>query len=366
MKLTVYKLGIVFLLIPLLSFSNNIKGKYKKTKKVSKTFEANRNTVLNIQNKYGNIDITTWNENRIVIDVTITVSGNDEEQVEDKLEKIRIKFDENGNQVSATTHTGKTKSKSWFSSSWFSWSTSSNLNYQIDYTVKMPIENNLNVFNDYGSIVLNELNGEANINCDYGKIIIGDLNNTHNVINIDYTNHSSIDFINKGTINADFSKFSLEKANEITLNADYTTSHFEEIKNLDFNCDFGKMTLGKVHTMSGYTDYTTVNIEEVTQNIDLNTSFGSLKIQSLNEGFIKADITASYTSIKIGIDPKASCQIKSDLSFGKLSYEGDLFNFNRKKIKSTSKSYSGYFNSENSDAILKTNSEFGSVKLFQN
>lgn len=365
MKITVYKLGILFLLIPLLSFSTNIRGKYKKTKKISKTFDVNKQTVLNIRNKYGNVDITTWNENRIEIYIIITVSGNDEDQVEDKINGIHIQFNDDVNEVSVKTLVGKTKSKSWFSSNWFSWRSNSNMNYQIDYTVKMPIDNDLNIFNKYGSIVLNELNGKANINCDYGKIIIGDLNNETNKINIDYTNHSSIDYVNNATINADFSKFSLEKTNNIILNADYSTCHIEEVVNLDFNCDFGKLTLGKVSTVNGDADYTTIYIEKVTNLIDVDTSFGSLKIESLNKGFTKAFVNASYTSIKIGIDANASCKIDANLSFGRLNYEGDLFNINNKKIKSSSKHFSGYFNSENTKAILNTKSDFGSVKLYQ-
>ena len=162
MKLIPYKIAFLLVFIPLLSFSNGpLRGKFKKTKEVSKTFNATNNTTLNIKNKYGNVDITTWNKNSIEIKVTITVSGNDEDVVETKLDKIRIGFDDNEGQIFATTKVGKSKSKSWFNSNWFSWTTSENINYQIDYQVKMPIENDLNIANDYGSIILDELKNLA-------------------------------------------------------------------------------------------------------------------------------------------------------------------------------------------------------------
>ncbi len=72
------------------------------------------------------------------------------------------------------------------SRSWSFWGKSKNTSYKINYTVKMPKSNNVKVNNDYGNILLNEIDGSANINCDYGKITLGDLNNSNNKINIDY------------------------------------------------------------------------------------------------------------------------------------------------------------------------------------
>jgi hypothetical protein len=366
MKLINYNIAFLLVLIPLLSFSNGpLRGKYKKTKEVSKSFEVNSNTILNIKNKYGNVDITTWNRNQIEIEVTITVSGNDEDEVETKLDKIRINFEENGNDVYATTNVGKSKSKSWFSSNWFSWGNNSSINYQIDYRVKMPIENNLNITNDYGSIILDELNGKANIHCDFGKLTIGSLNNTHNEIHFDYTKHSNFEFINKAEIYADFSGFTLEKANEIKLEADYSSSNIEHVNKLNYACDFGSLTVGSVSFLEGNGDYSSLRFGEIYKTADVNTSFGSLKIEKLIKGFESAKIKADYTGVKIGIDSNASCSINSQLSFGNFKYDGDLFTFNKIREKHTNKSYEGYFNNEETNASITTDTEFGSIKFYQ-
>ena len=367
MKITTYRIVILLLIIPLFSFSNYpIKGKYKKTKNVSKTFDANDNTILNIKNKYGNVDIVTWDENRIEIDVKITISGNDEDELDQILEKTFIDFKNNNNQVFAITQVNKKKSKSWFSSSWFSsWSSNSSTNYQIDYKVKMPIENNLNITNDYGSIILNELNGEANIHCDFGKLIIGRLNNIKNEIHFDYTKHSNFDYIENAKIYADFSGFNVEKAKTIILNADYTSSNFEQINDLKYTCDFGSLQIQNAETINGNGDYVSIRLGEIYKTVNINANFGSLKIDKLDKDFENVKIKSDYTSIKIGIDSEASCNIKADLSFGNFSYNGDLFTFNKIKEKSMDKEYEGYFNTKSSNSYITTDTEFGSVKLYQ-
>ncbi|MCH8325837.1 MAG: hypothetical protein IIB83_04655 [Bacteroidetes bacterium] len=44
--------------------------------------------LLKIKNKYGNVDIVSWSQNRIAIEVVITVTGNNEDAVEKKLKNI--------------------------------------------------------------------------------------------------------------------------------------------------------------------------------------------------------------------------------------------------------------------------------------
>jgi len=365
MKIAIYKITTLLLLLPLLVFSNGIEdGKYKKTRTVDENFKVNKDALLNISNKYGNVDITTWNKNSIQINVEITVSGNDENRVLDKFKAIKIDFDGMMSEVSAVTHTNRKKSNSWFFSSWFNWG-SSNINYEINYKVKMPITNDLNVSNDYGTILINELDGKAIINCDYGKLIIGALNHSNNKINIDYASHSTIEFIDGGRVNADYSKFTIEKANDIVLYADYTTSIFENVRNLNYTCDYGSLTVGKAYNVKGNGDYLSVKFETILKKIQINADYGSIKITELRKGFETVKIVADYTGVRIGIDSKASCNIKAKLSFGSFKYTGEGFTFNKKKVSSTDKYYEGYYGSPETESSISTTTDFGSVKLFE-
>lgn len=363
MKTILFKLVTVLLLIPFLGFSNGPNGKYKKTKTVKKEFKVNSDALLKIDSRYGNVNITSWNENRVSIEVEITVSGSSEDKVNNKLDAIHIEFDGSSHQVSAKTIINKNKSNSWFSSSWFTWG-SSNLNYKINYTVKMPVTNDLTIYNDYGGISLNELNGVANINCDYGEINIGSLNNTNNKINIDYTNHSTIEFMDGGKINADYSKFTLEKANDIDLNADYSTSVFEHIKTLNFDCDYGNLRIDRADYVNGDGDYLSMRFGQIFKKLDVNADYGSIKIAELQKDFKSVKITSDYAGIRIGLDTRANCNIIAKLSYGGFSYEDDNFTFNKKQVKSSNKYYEGYYGNKNSNSTISITTDYGSVKLF--
>ena len=68
-------------------------GKHTKEKKIKKEFKVSADSNLKLNNSYGNVDITTWDENRVVIEVIIKTNGNDEDKVEKRLEEINVAFD---------------------------------------------------------------------------------------------------------------------------------------------------------------------------------------------------------------------------------------------------------------------------------
>jgi len=357
---TMRKLLLFLFIIPLIGYANSnpVKGKYEKSKTIKKEFNVNADALLKINNKYGNLDVISWNENRVVIEVKITVNGNSEDKVMSRLDKIDVEFQDSRSEVYAKTVIEKTSSN-WFGSN-------NNMNYQIDYKVKMPITNDANLTNDYGTISLNELKGKAKINCDYGKILIGSLYHENNDINMDYTSNSVIEFMNSGTIDADYSKLTVEKAKSIDLNADYTTTIIENMEDLVFSCDYGNVEVGKGNVIEGNGDYLTMKFGTIYKKLKVTSDYGGIRINKLMKGFDSVYINSDYTGVKIGLDPDASFKFTAKLSYGGFDYDGDNVNYNKKVVKSSSKYYEGYVNDENSNSTMEISAEYGSVKLYNN
>jgi len=355
-----YRILLVFMLIPLLGIAkpDPKKGKYERSKTVKKEYTVSADALVKISNKYGNLDVVTWGENRVVIEVNITVSGNNEDKIKSRLDKIRIDFSGSANQVTARTVIEKTSS-GWFGSN-------NNINYQIDYKVKMPVTNDVNLINDYGTISLNELKGKARINCDYGKILIGSLYHEDNDINMDYTSNSVIEFMNSGRINADYSKLRLEKAKTIDLNADYTTTVIENIENLEFNCDYGKIEVENGNVITGNGDYLTMRFGTIYKKLVVDADYGGIRINKLMKGFDRLKIVSDYTGIKIGLEKGISFNFIAKLGYADFSYDEDNITFIKQIVKSSSKYYEGYVNQENSGSNIEISSEYGSVKLYNN
>ncbi len=353
------KLFLLFLLIPMVIFATEKKGKYTKDKTIAKTFKVTKDATLNVSNKYGNIDIVSWNENKIEVIVKITAKGDDEEKVKRRLEEITVEFDANATNVSAKTMIEKS------SSSWKWWGNSNNVNMEINYQIKMPISNHVNLSNDYGGINLNKLEGKATINCDYGKLNIGELLNASNSITIDYTNNSTISYMKSGSINADYSTLRVEKAENIDLNADYAHISFGTINQLNYSCDYGSLKVGEAKNLKGTSDYMNLTIGKLFVAGIFNLDYGSLKIEELGQLLKELKIQSSYTHIKLGVHPNAAFDITASLSYGGFKH-GDRFKFNKEIEKPTSKYYEGYYNSPNSGAQVSIKSSYGSISFNNN
>lgn len=356
MKKSIFKLALLLFIIPQIGFAN-VGGdlKQEKSKTIKKEFKVDSDATVDIENKYGDVTVTTWDRNQVEITVIITVKGNSLSTIEKRLDGIDVQFSGSASYVKAKTIIEK--------SGWSLWGSSSNVSYQINYTVKMPASNNVKLNNDYGSIVLDELNGEANINCDYGKLIIGSLNNLRNEINIDYCSGSTINYMKNGSINADYSKLTVDKAYDLSVNADYSTLNFGKVNGIDFNGDYGSINVDEANNMVANTDYVSVRIGTIRNNLKLDSDYGSIKIAELANGFNSADINGQYTGISIGIKSNNKFQFTVDLSYAGFSYDDDQVDMYKSIEKSSKKYYEGVYGKGSSKSKLSIKSQYGSVKL---
>ena len=359
-----YKAIFALLLIPSLMLGSNSLdkwgGKHTKEKKVNKEYTVSSDALVKINNSYGNIDVVTWQENRVVIEVTITTNSNDEEKAQRKLDEIDVIFDDSPNMVSAKTVFNKNKSNSWWK-----WNRNNNVNMKINYVVKMPITNDVDLNNDYGSINLDRLEGRAMISCDYGKITTKELMADNNSIKFDYTHHSYFEYIKSGTIKADYSDYTVAKAKDLEINADYTKSKVEIAEDIDYNCDYGSITLDQINSVTGDGDYLTTRLGSVYKNVDIKSDYGSIKIERMMANAGDVIIESDYAGIKIGYQSGYNFSFDIDLEYASLR-DDDGLEILKKRIESSDKYYSGYHGNQNSGNIIRIRSDYGSVSFYKN
>lgn len=364
MKRTVqFKSLITFLLIPLFVSalsSPNDKGKYSKEKKINKEYSVSSNANLSIKNSYGNLDIITWNENRIVFEITITTSGNNQEKVEERINDITVEFEGSSSNVSARTKFGKGKSSSWWGNN-----KKNNVNISVNYIVKIPITNSVNLNNNYGNINLGKLEGQATINCDYGKITTKELMADDNILTFDYSSGCYFEYIKSGSINADYSGFTVGKTKILNINSDYTKSKIEIAEQVNYNSDYGSLNIEKANIINGNSDYVNLKFGSIYDKATIKAGYGSIKIEQLQSSLKALTIKTNYTGSKIGFHPDLNFDFDLDLSYANLSGDSD-FNFTYKSVESTQKRYSGYYGNKGSGAKIIIKSNYGGLNFYKN
>lgn len=361
MKTILFKYAMMLLLVfptLLMPHDGKLKGRYTKEKTIKKEFNVNSDALFKVSNSYGNLNITSWSENRILIEVHIKTNGNNEEKVQRKLEEITVDFEGSSSMVSAKTNFNKNKSG-------WGWGDHNNVNMQINYTIKLPVKNSVNLNNDYGSIFLDRIDGHAKINCDYGRLEIGELHGRNNQLNFDYTSKSSIGYMNSGEIRADYSGFTVEKAGDLIIKADYTNSTVMKMENLQYSCDYGNIDIGEAYNVQGNGDYINVKLGTVHGNFDVNADYGSIKIGKMAADAKNLRVQSNYTGVKIGYDPNYYFDFEIKTSYAGVSGKDD-FEINISTEKSNDKYYKGYHGKSNSGNHVSIDSDYGGITFYKN
>lgn len=353
MKL-LYKLCILALL-PVLTFANNgkFKGKYTKEKKVEREFTVNSDAGLEVQNKYGNVDITTWNENKTVIEIMIKANGNNESRVQERLDDVNIDLSGNATRVTAITNLGSTNSN---------WGKNENVLLEISYTIKMPKTNTVDISNKYGAVTLGDLKGNARISNKYGQLSLGELQAEENSITIKYVKTASIKYMKSGKINAGYSNFTLDRAEDLNLEAGYTTSKLGTIGDLNYNNKYGKLFVTNVKNVIGNAGYNNGTFDTVSGNANFNVKYSTISVDLFTETAKDITFNGKYSKFNLGIHKDYAFQFDMKLKYGNLKGK-NLLTLTSQESKSQNKQYSGYHGSKGADNKININSTYGNISI---
>lgn len=362
MKAIIYNLSLLLLFLPQVNHAytlGDFNGKHTQERKITKAYEVSPSALLEVDNKYGDIDIVTWDQNRIEIEVTLRTNGNDKEAVVNRLGELDVIFKNSNSHVSAQTHIGSTKSSFW------SWITggSSNVNVEINYKIKAPVSNHLDLENAYGNINLDHLKGNASISCDYGQVFVGELMGDDNQIELDYSRNSHFGYIKSGSIDADYSDYTIEEAGVLEISADYSKSKVNKVELLDFNCDYGSMEIGIVKNIRGQGDYLSTTIGSVYTSLNLDLDYGSATIRKMMNNIENFDISSQYTTLKIGYADQSPWRYSLHSSYANIKgLEGNNFNHQKQHQSGSQRLFQGYYLSD-SGATVNINASYGSINF---
>lgn len=345
-----YNILILFLLIPLLGFSND-DSFISKQKNIKKTYIVNSNAGINIDNKYGNITVSTWDEDKIDIDITIKVSGGNENWVNERLNSIDVDITALKSLVSATTNLGSSSVKSGGSSN----------SFEINYVIKIPKNGSVKLDNKYGNITTLNLESSTDISCKYGKIMLGKLNGASNRIELKYSKNSSIDYIKSGNIEARYSNIKINESGNLNLDANYTDVWLQEGQNIKYQGSYGNFKFQKINSLIGTGNYLTVTIAEISKDLSIDATYSKINVELLNEKAKNVAINTGYTNVSLGYDTNYSFDFDINTKYGSIKSDSSL-EVMVSEVKSNSKKVSGYNKKKGQNKVI-VNSNYGNVIL---
>jgi hypothetical protein len=321
-----------------------------KEKKISKTYIVNSNAGLEINNQYGQVYVTTWDEDKTAIEVLIRVSAKNEETVNRRLSSIDIEFDALKSLVKASTHIGNFSGR--------------NVNLEINYTIKIPKNGGINIDNQYGTVKFGTINGPATIKCQYGDVYGDALNNNSNTIKIEYCGKSQIGYMKNGAVKAGYSAFDLAKGGNIVLNSEYTTVIIGRVNDITYRTEYGDVKINEGIKVTGNANYSSTRITNLSAQLNLTTNYGDINIARIDKNTGNVVINAAYTNVIVKFDEAYAFDFEYQLEYGNLSGISGL-KFTEKKEKDFASSYKGYYRASGQNRMY-IKAEYGNISLGKN
>jgi hypothetical protein len=345
-----YKILILFILIPFMGFSNDDTF-ISKQKSIKKTYIVNPNAGIDIDNKYGNVSVSTWDEDKIDFDITIKVTGPNETWVNERLNGIDVDITALKSMVTAITKLGSSSIKS----------KGSNNSFEINYVIKIPKNGTVKLMNKYGNISILTLEGASDITCKYGKVTVGKLNNTNNRFQIEYCQNSTIDYIKNGTIEARYSGLKINDSGNLNLDTNYTDLIVSDGQNIKYDCNYGTLKFQKLNSFSGSGNYLTISIAEISNSINVDANYSKINVSTITSKANNVNINSGYTDVYLGYDTNYVFDFDINTKYGNIKNDNSL-DISVTESKNTSKRISG-FNKKKGQNKVSINSNYGNVTL---
>jgi len=283
------------------------------TKKIEKTFDISADGKVDLSNRYGQVTVKTWEQNKVEINVLIKVNSRDEDDADETFDRIDIEFSNSANFVSAATHI---ESKSYSGGGWLNWfggGSYSSDDYSIHYTVQMPSSNDLVVANKYGNATIEDIEGDADMTIKYGNIDMGNIGG---------------DF----TLNLGYGNATLGNSGNADVTIKYSNFKAKNLKNLRIESKYSKMKI------------------EGADDVRSQTKYDNREIR----------LEGRYTDFKMGVT--GDFQLDARSSYGSIRYP-DNTEIQIDKEKSHDHEVEGYRGSKNG-GMIKARMEYGGLKVY--
>jgi len=339
------------------------------TKTINREFGTIDNGMTALYNKYGKVTVNTWANKSVKIDITIVVNADDQRSADRMFDRIKVNFASTAGYIKAETMIEQ--GNGWWPGE------SSCQDFKINYEVWMPAGNQLDLKNKYGNSYLGALNAkltaeikygdlrtetinaDADINISNGKANLVKVNNLYGQVSYGAL---TIGEANEVQMDTKYSEFAVELAVAVRITSKYDNFTFGNLGDLRLQTKYSSLKLKNATAMHVTAQYTDAKITGIAEVLDVDLSYGSLKIENLARNFTTATIKAKYTDVQVNTERGSTFRFDAQGAYTGLSYPVGA-TIRRHDESATRESVEGYVGDANARGVVKARMNYGDFVL---
>ncbi|UJH67256.1 hypothetical protein [Allomuricauda sp. SCSIO 65647] len=275
---TPYKILLWMALVSLSVHVSTAQERVSKT--VERSFPLTNAGELELENKYGNISVTGWEQDRVSVKIDIRVNHRKRDNARDLLGRIDPIIKSSSGYVSITSEISN-KNTGWFAD-FFNRTNPIDFDrsrVQIDYEVFMPNKAGLKVTNRFGDVLIEDWSGELNTLIEHGDLWLGeDLNKADIILKFGKVRARDLDY---ASLNLKNGELDMENSKSLRLNSDGMEMKMGTVNALEIYSNKDDIVVTEVGTIYGSLKFSTLNLERLTQDVDLTMKIADFRVAQI-------------------------------------------------------------------------------------
>lgn len=342
----------------------NVNAQFTETREFVRRFSIKPETRIDITNKYGRIELNTWEKDSVVIKFRMEI--NEKKPV--KLEKTldNLDFDISNSQYYLVVKTQIDKNRSQIESELQKFKETilqTNGSIRIDLTVWLPDNHELRLENKFGDIIMGDYKGETQVILSNGKLKMGDLPK-RSILNLSFAD-AEINNMPNGRIVSNYSDIVVKNSGILRLESKSSTIEIINSEDLSIDSRRDKFRIRLADKLDATGNFSQFRITELKDKANLRLTYGSLEMEKIMNSFSNIFIESRSTDVNLYFNPEAKfnfeiTETKTDLKLGREMKVEDKEVLDSKENKTR---HSGYFGKKMKDEQLIINSVGGETNI---
>ncbi len=338
-------------------------------KTIHHEFPLNNKSIVKLYNKYGALNIHTWDKQEVYIDVDIIVNSSSKSNAELQLDHIEIQVDNEDDYLKVATVLTE-QDNGWWTNIWGSCKSELIINYDVfipksstlivenkygDTSIE-DLDNDLNATIKYGNLTTNNIKGNVDLSLGYGKGVLGNIENLDAEVKYSEMFIGSVKNVYLTSKNSDLT---IDKANDMNITSKYDSYQLGEIRELNNQGKYDSFRIDSAKSIEIEGKYSTVLAAYLEKSIDVEMSYGSIDIRGVSKGFDHAIIESKNTDIYLNLDVGFHYEIESNYAPPKIAGDFNHSDFE----KDGSYTYVEGSRGRNATARVMIENKYGSVRI---
>jgi len=278
---------------------------FTEKKTYTKTIQVNREMTLELDNKYGTVNITPSTRDVISVKAEIEASAPNQERVRNLIKGIDVSISETDLQIRVVTEFSQSITTIVEA---FKEMTNKVIPYEsgieVNYFITAPEYLNMKIINKYGDVTMENCTGSLSLDLSNGSFKANSVNEARQIELV--FGGITVNKVNKGIINTSFSDVEINESQDLTITSVSSKFYLKQAGKIDADSRRDKFYIGTVSSIKGTSYFTDYKIDNLLKEVNLDAKYGNLEVDLIDRTFELVSLKSTYADINLTFHQMAS------------------------------------------------------------